>query len=153
MSSHAYVLFSCCQGSSMTYYPWPIAHTVALHTTSERGPGQRQARRPSVGGDDAGPLSHHVLCCPLCWEVNHLNPHLHPLGCHHIRGPWEQLSSGKEERALCSEQCSPLPTPQQVAWLSSSSGLLTALGLTSLCSEVRHREQTSQDKPTRPHMS
>lgn len=90
--------------------PWPIAHTVALHTTSERAPGQRQARRPSVGGDDAGPLSHRVLCCPLCWEVNHLNPHLHPLGCHHIHGPWEQLSSGKEEGALCTEQCSPPPS-------------------------------------------
>lgn len=106
-----------------------------------------------MGGNDAGPLSHHVFCCPLCWEVNCLNPHLHPLGCHHIHGPREQLSSGKEEWALCTEQCSPLPAPQQVAWLSSSSRLLTALGLASLGSEVRHREQISRDKPTRPCMS
>lgn len=81
MSSYAHVLFSYCQGSSMTCYPWPIAHTVALHTTSERAPGQRQAGDHPVGGDEAGPLSHPVLWCPL-WrkgarvlEVHYLNPH------------------------------------------------------------------------------
>lgn len=56
MSSRAHVLFSYCQGSSMTCYPWPIAYTVALQTTSERAPGQRQAGDHPMGGDEAGPL-------------------------------------------------------------------------------------------------